>query len=145
MPRVKDILNRKGHDVVTVTTKDTVMDTVRLMHQHRIGGIVVMEGEKVVGIFSERDLLNRVVFKKLDPEKTPVVQVMSSPVAYVSPETEIAECRLAMTQKRIRHLPVLEEEKLVGVISIGDIVAWELAEQQTTIKYLHEYIYGRSY
>ncbi len=143
MSLVKEILNRKGHDVATVGPQESVMEAVRRMHEHNIGGMLVVENGAVVGIFSERDLLNRIVFKGLDPEKTPVSQVMSSPVAYVNPETEIAECRMAMTQKRIRHLPVIQEGKLVGVISIGDIVAWELAEQQTTIKYLNQYIYGR--
>ena len=143
MSNVQEILNRKGHDVVTVAPNDSVMEAVRRMHEHNIGGALVVEGGAVVGIFSERDLLNRMVFKGLDPAKTPISQVMSSPVAYVTPETEISECRMAMTQKRIRHLPVIEEGKLVGVISIGDIVAWELAEQQTTIQYLKQYIYGQ--
>lgn len=145
MPKVLDILNRKGHDVVTVDTERTVLEAVRLMGEHRIGAVVVLEKGKdgvVVGIFSERDLLNRVVVAKKPLETTHVGEVMSSPVAYVSPDTSISECRAAMTQKRMRHLPVLEKGKLVGVISIGDVVASELAEQQTTIKYLKEYLYS---
>ena len=144
MSKVIDILNRKGRDVVTVTTDQSVMEAVKLMSERRIGAVVVMEKGNVVGIFSERDLLNRVVALKRSGAETHVRDVMSTPVAYVSPDTEISECRLAMIQKRIRHLPVLEGGKLAGVISIGDVVALELSEQQTTIKYLSEYLYGRT-
>ncbi len=143
MSKVIEILNRKGRDVVTVTASHSVMEAVKLMSEHRIGAVVVLEKGNVVGIFSERDLLNRVVAQKRSLGETHIGEVMSTPVAYVSPETEISECRTAMIQKRIRHLPVLDNGKLTGVISIGDVVALELSEQQTTIKYLEQYIYGR--
>lgn len=143
MPKVIDILNRKGCDVVTITTEMPVIEAVHFMSEHKIGAVVVLDKKKeVVGIFSERDLLNRVVEAKRSPNETNVGEVMSTPVAYISPETTIDECRLAMTQKRIRHFPVLDKGKLVGVISIGDVVALELAEHQTTIKYLKEYLYS---
>jgi len=143
MPKVSEILNRKGQDVVGVGPKHSVMDAVRLMNQHRIGAVVVVENKQVVGIFSERDLLTRIVSKGLHPEKTHIGEVMSTPVAYCAPDTEIAECRMAMTQKRIRHLPVIDSGGLVGVISIGDVMAWEISEHQNTIRYLNEYIYAR--
>ena len=142
MGKVSDILNRKGHNVVTVTPKNLVIDAVSLMSEHQIGAVLVIEKGAVVGIFSERDLLQRVVAKKESTEKLRVGQVMTSPVAYCSPETEISECQSVMTQKRIRHLPVVQSGKLTGIVSIGDIVAWKMSEQETTIKYLSTYIYG---
>ncbi len=143
MPKVSDILNRKGFDVVTVTPKQMAMDAVNLMNEHRIGAVVVVDGKEAVGIFTERDLLRRIVAKGVKAEGIPVGKVMSTPIAYCTPETDIAECRLAMTQKRIRHLPVIDQGKLAGLVSIGDVMAWEISEHQTTIQYLNEYISGR--
>lgn len=143
MSKVSSILNRKGFDVVTVTPKQSAMEAVNLMNEHRIGAVVVVEKGEVVGIFTERDLLRRIVAKGKKPEVTSVSESMSSPVAYCTPETTIEECRLAMTQKRIRHLPVVSGGKLAGLVSIGDVMAWEISEHQTTIQYLNEYISGR--
>jgi CBS domain-containing protein len=141
--KVSSILSRKGFDVVTVTPKQSAMEAVNLMNEHRIGAVVVLEKGEVVGIFTERDLLRKIVAKGKKAEDATVGQVMSTPVAYCTPETDIQECRLAMTQKRIRHLPVVENGKLAGLVSIGDIMAYELSEHQTTIQYLNEYISGR--
>lgn len=143
MSTVSDILSRKGRSVVSVETNHTVMDAVRLMNTHRIGAVVVIDKETVVGIFTERDLLTRIVGKGLSPDQTRIGEVMSTPIAYCSPETEIAECGRAMTQKRIRHLPVIDNGRLSGLVSVGDVMAWELSDQQSTIKYLKEYIYTR--
>jgi|SRR5579885_2559485 len=143
MSKVSDILNRKGQSVVSVGPHDSVMDAIRLMNEHRIGAVVVVEKQQVIGIFSERDLLTRVVVKGLPPGNTKIGEVMSTPVAYCSPETDIADCRSAMTQKRIRHLPVIADGRLAGMISIGDVMAWEISEHQNTIQYLNEYIYAR--
>lgn len=143
MATVSDILNRKGRSVVTVGPKQSVKEAVNLMNEHRIGAVVVLDKEEVIGIFTERDLLTRLVAKGKGAEDTHVGRVMSTPVAYCTPETSVDECRVAMTQKRIRHLPVVDNGKLAGLVSIGDVMAWELSEQQTTIKYLNEYIYGR--
>ncbi|HSA58431.1 MAG TPA: CBS domain-containing protein [bacterium] len=143
MSKVSSILSRKGFDVVTVSPKQRAMDAVNLMNEHRIGAVIVIENDAVVGIFTERDLLRKIIAKGKRTEDTLVGQAMSTPVAYCTPETTIDECRLAMTQKRIRHLPVVENGKLKGLVSIGDVMAWELSEQQTTIQYLNEYISGR--
>ncbi len=143
MALVSDILSRKGKDVVTVSPRQTVMEAVRRMNERKIGAVMVLDGETVAGIFTERDLLNRVVAKRLDPGKIDIGTVMTTPIAYCSPETSIADCRSAMTQKKIRHLPVVEGGKLAGLISIGDLMAWELSEHESTIRYLNEYIYGR--
>ena len=143
MAKVSNILSRKGFDVVTVTPQQSAMEAVNLMNEHRIGAVVVVDKGEVVGIFTERDLLRRIVAKGKKAEDTAVGKAMSTPVAYCTPETEIQECRLAMTQKRIRHLPVIQDKKLAGLVSIGDIMAYELSEHQTTIQYLNEYISGR--
>jgi len=117
------------------------MEAVKIMSDRRIGSLVVGRREKVVGIFTERDVLNRVVAKHLDPLKTIVKDVMTTPVACCQPTTKLAECRSVMTEKRIRHLPVVKENRLLGMISSGDILALEFGEQQQTIEYLHEYLY----
>jgi CBS domain-containing protein len=142
MPIVQDILSRKGTQVVRIGCEATVLDAARIMNEHRIGGLVVTEGEKVVGIFTERDILCRVVAVKRDPDKTVVREVMTQPVAVCSPETKRAECRAVMREKRIRHLPVVKDEQLVGIVSIGDILEDAEAEQKETIRYLYEYMVG---
>jgi CBS domain-containing protein len=143
MPNVRTILEKKGRDVVKVACDLNVVQAAKKMNERRIGAVVVTRGEKVVGIFTERDILNRVVAEQRDPAQTLVEDVMSSPVACCSPDTKLAECRAVMRTKRIRHLPVVQDERLMGIISIGDILAVEEAEQQETIRYLHEYLYGQ--
>jgi IMP dehydrogenase len=144
MPKAQSILDRKGTDVATVERDKSVLDAAVLMNQQRIGAVVVTSGDHVVGIFTERDILNRVVATGKDPAETKVGDVMTAPMACCRRDTRLIECRTIMTTKRIRHLPVVEEGKLYGIISSGDILASEVAEQQTTIEYLHEYLYGRT-
>lgn len=141
MLTVQQILDRKGNQVISIEEQATVRDAAAKMNQHRIGALVVLRGDKVVGIFTERDILTRVVAEGRDPAATPVGDVMTTPVACCQPDTRLAECRTVMTQKRIRHLPVVIGNRLVGIISSGDILAQETAEQQRTIQYLHEYLY----
>ncbi len=142
MPRAQTIIDKKGSEVATVDRKATVLDAAKSMNQRRIGAVVVTEGERVVGIFTERDILNRVVSAGKEPSRTLVGDVMTSPMACCRRDTKLAECKAVMAQKRIRHLPVVEESTLFGIISIGDILASEVADQQATIEYLHEYLYG---
>ncbi len=141
MPTAQDILAKRHRDVLIIDEEATVMEAVKIMSDQRIGSLVVGRGEKVVGIFTERDVLNRVVARHLDPLETIVKDVMTTPVACCQPTTKLAECRNVMTAKRIRHLPVVKENRLLGMISIGDIIALEFGEQQHTIEYLHEYLY----
>ena len=141
MPTAQDILDKKTGDVAMIGEDSTVMEAAGIMSDRRIGSMVVARGEKVVGIFSERDVLNRVVAKHLDPSATLIKDVMTSPVACCQPTTELTECRVVMTEKRIRHLPVVHEGNLVGMISSGDILALEHTQQQRTIEYLHEYLH----
>lgn len=142
MPVAQVILEKKGSDVATVGREATVLDAAKLMNERRIGALVVTSGDRVVGIFTERDILNRVVAVGREPAKTKVEDVMTSPMACCRRDTRLAECKAVMSQKRIRHLPVVEEGKLYGMISSGDILASESSDQQATIEYLHEYLYG---
>lgn len=143
MLTVQSILERKGQTVQTVAAADTVLRAAELMNQHRIGALVVSSGDKVVGIFTERDILNRVVAARRDPATTKVEQVMTTPMICGRRNTTLAECRSIMTGKRIRHLPIVEEGRLYGLISSGDLLATEVQDQQVTIEYLHEYVHGR--
>ncbi len=142
MPNAQTILERKGSDVATVAQNATVLEAAKLMNERRIGALVVRDGDRVVGIFTERDILNRVVAAGLSPDTACVKDVMTSPMACCRRDTRLAECKGVMTQKRIRHLPVVEEGKLFGMISAGDILASECDDQQATIEYLQEYLYG---
>ncbi len=145
MTTARDLLERKGDKVFTIGPNDTVLEAARRMTEHRIGALVVVDAAMgMVGIFTERDILSRVVAEARLPERTPVHEAMSSKVAYCAPTTAVSECQELMTHRRLRHLPVLEQGQLVGLISIGDIMAHEVAQQQVTIEYMHEYIHGRA-
>ena len=141
MPNAQVILDRKGTDVTTVDREATVLDAAKLMNERRIGALVVTSGESAVGIFTERDILNRIVAAGRHPDQTTVAEVMTSPMACCRRDTSLTECKAVMTGKHIRHLPVVEEGKLFGLISSGDILANEAADQQATIEYMHEYLY----
>jgi len=146
---VKDILAKKGSFVASVKRNQTVLEAAREMNARRIGALVVTDADNVVGIFTERDVMTRVVALQLDPAATRIEQVMTCPVACCRPETTLDECREVMTTKRIRHLPVVDNGKLVGIITSGDVMAKAVDEQrekidrlERSIDYLHEYIYG---
>jgi CBS domain-containing protein len=144
MSSVIDVLNSKGNNVVCVAPDSTVQDAAHRMAQYKIGAVLVTRGSDILGIFTERDLLNRVVAADKDPRATPVSEVMTAPVACGTPQTKLAECRAVMTRGRLRHLPIVDNGRLVGMISSGDILARENHEAQETIHYLHEYMYGRA-
>jgi CBS domain-containing protein len=139
---VQSILGKKGGQVVSIGAGETVLVAASLMNERTIGGLVVTDGERVVGIFTERDILRRVVAQRKDPAATLVRDVMTAPVACCRPDTSLAECRSVMTEKRIRHLPVVERERLCGIVTIGDLMAQEVGEHQATIEYLQSYIFG---
>lgn len=142
MPTAETILNRKGSEVATIDRSSTVLDAARMMNQRHFGALIVTDGDKVVGIFTERDVLNRVVAVEKAPSGVIVGDVMTSPMAVCRRATKLADCKSIMTSKRIRHLPVVEDGRLYGMISTGDILAGESAERQETIEYLHEYLHG---
>ena len=144
MPTAEKLLEHKGKDVVTVPKDASVLEAAKAMNARRVGAVIVVSGDQAVGIFTERDILTRVVATQRSVSDTKVDEVMTSPMACCTRATKLAECRTVMTEKKIRHLPVVEEGKLYGIISSGDIVANEVAVQESTIQYLSEYLYGRS-
>lgn len=143
MAVVRDILARKGGDVVTVVPETTVFDAAVCMNDHGIGAVVVVDRERLVGVFTERDILKRVVAQRRDPAETRVEEVMTTQVVCCRLDTSLEEVGGVMKNRRIRHVPVVsDEDRLVGMISIGDLNAQHETEQEQTIYLLHEYIAG---
>jgi CBS domain-containing protein len=146
MPIVRDILARKGRVIHCVSPDATVLEAAERMNQHRIGALCVSEGDQLVGMFTERDVLCRVVAPRLDPARTKVREVMSHPVVTCSDSAKLEDCALAMSTRRIRHLPVVDPDgggaRLIGLISTGDLMAMEVSEKQAHIEHLHEYLHG---
>jgi CBS domain-containing protein len=143
--RVRDLLDRKGSHVWTIGPTATVLEAALAMNEHRIGALVVTDGNRVVGIVTERDVLQRVVAERRDPSSARVADVMTAEVICCSPATTVEEARGAMRDRRIRHLPVADGDgQLAGLISIGDLNALLQADQEQTIFLLHEYILGRA-
>lgn len=142
MPNVQDILSHKGPEVASVERERSVIDAAREMNRLRIGSLVVVDGPRVVGMFTERDILVRVVAEARDPSRVTVGQVMTAPVVCVGLETDLSECKRIVTSRRIRHIPVVNGGKLVGIVTSGDIMARESREYEVTIESLVEYIGG---
>jgi CBS domain-containing protein len=142
---VRDILREKGYDIWSVSADATVYEALQVMADKNIGAVLVLEEGRLVGILSERDYARKVILKGRSSLKTPVREIMTDQVFYVRPEQTVEECMALMTEKRIRHLPVLEDGRLVGVISIGDVVKAVVSEQQVTIQQYENYILGRGY
>ena len=140
---VNSILRHKGQQVWSVSPNESVLQAIRLMADKGIGALVVIAGESLVGIISERDYARKVVLQGKSSKDTPVSEIMTSPVVTVGPDHTVDDCMRIVTAKRIRHLPVLQDEKVVGVISIGDLVRRIISTQGETIQYLEEYIVGR--
>jgi CBS domain-containing protein len=141
MPTVADILTHKGHEVVTVSPQTTVVDAARRMNEAGIGGVVVLADRDVVGIFTERDVLRRVVAEGRDPMSTSVSDVMTTEVVTVRPDAPLAGCSSLVTAKRIRHIPVVNDQGLCGIVTSGDLLAHQSREQQDTIDYLNSYVH----
>jgi CBS domain-containing protein len=142
MATVKEILDKKGSFVACVEKGVTVLEATKMMNEKRIGALVICDKDKVAGIFTERDILVRVVAAQIDPATTPVEKVMTTTLACCMPETTLDECKEIMTEKRIRHLPVVKDQKLLGIITSGDVLYQEKKKGQQTIQYLKEYIQG---
>ena len=142
MQTVEGILSKKGSAVRSVAPEDTVLHALGVMAEHDIGGVVVLDGEKLVGILTERDYARRVVLLGRASRDVPVSEIMTSHVCCVSPDRTVDECMALMTDKRIRHLPVLDHKKVIGVISIGDVVKETIAEKEFEIAQLNSYISG---
>ena len=139
--KLKDLLAQKEKGVIQVDSDCIVAAAARKMRDNKVGALMVLENDTLVGIFTERDLMSRVVAEGLDPEKVKVSETMTSSIATVPPETPIREAANLMSQNRIRHLPVLQDGKLSGVVSAGDIFAWKLREQEFTLHQLEDYFF----
>ncbi|MGH7831129.1 MAG: CBS domain-containing protein [Candidatus Binatia bacterium] len=142
MKFVTEILKAKGHDVWTVSSDSTVYDALQMMADKNVGALMVVEGDRLAGVFSERDYARKIILKGKASKDTLVSEIMSTEVVWVRPDQTVEVCMNLMTNKRIRHLAVLKEGRLVGVISIGDIVKAIMSEQEFTIQQLEHYITG---
>ena len=140
MKTVGDVLRAKGSAVYTADPNDTVYHALTLMAEKNIGALVVREGERVVGIFSERDYARQVVLKGKASKDTPLRDVMTSHVVFVRSAQSLEDCMALMTDKHIRHLPVLDEAKMIGILSIGDVVKAVISEMEFLISQLENYI-----
>ena len=142
MTTVRQILETKGRDIWSVVPDAAVFDAIKLMADKNVGALIVLDGDKLKGIISERDYARKVILKGKSSKETRVHEIMSTGVITIRPESSIDECMAMMTHKRVRHLPVIERDKLLGVISIGDVIKAIIAEQEFTIKQLENYITG---
>ncbi len=145
MATVRDLLEHKGPEVLTIASDATVLEATRRMNDRKVGAIVVTDDRSnVVGIFSERDVLRRVVAEQRDPAETPIRDVMTQRVVCCPLDTDLHEVQALMRSQRIRHLPVIENGNLAGMISIGDVNAHFATDREVHIHYLHDYLFGRT-
>ena len=140
MRKVSHILETKGRRVVTVPQEAPVLEVIRLMAEHHIGSVLVMRGPDIIGIATERDYARKVILQGRSSSDTPVSAIMSSPVICVTPEDSVSACMEIVTERKIRHLPVLENGGLAGMVSIGDLVRAVIEDQQHEIHQLHQNI-----
>ena len=142
MTTVRSVLQTKDNTIWSIAPDALVFDALKIMADKNVGALLVTKKEKVVGIFSERDYARKIVLKGESSHTTAIKDVMTSGVLSVNPEQSIDECMALMTNKHVRHLPVLENEKLIGLVSIGDVVKAIISEHEYTIKQLENYITG---
>ena len=142
MPTAHEILRNKGHAVHSVRPNDTVLSALSVMAEHDIGAVLVLDGDQLLGIVTERDYARKVALFGRTSRDSPVSAIMTSDVWWVAPHRTLEECMTLMTERRVRHLPVVENRRVVGVISIGDLVKAMIDEQEFTIRELKSYIAG---
>ena len=140
MGKVKDLLDRKGYVVHSVEPSTTVYAAIEQMCQKNIGGVLIVENDMLAGIFTERDYARKLILKGKSSKETPIRDLMTANPIAVSPQTSIEECMQIMSDKHIRHLPVLDGTKILGMISIGDVVTFVIQEQKSIIAHLESYI-----
>jgi CBS domain-containing protein len=140
--KVDALLHNKSGEIWSLDPSASVYDAIRLMAEKSVGALLVMRGAKLAGIVSERDYARKVVLQGRNSHDTPVSEIMTSNVITVTPSHSVEECMHLVTDKRIRHLPVVEGDRVIGIVSIGDLVNWVLTEQQETIRHLEAWISG---
>ncbi len=143
MKLVKHLLDRKGRHIISVKPDDSVLDAIRVMAEKKIGAADVIKGDELLGIMSERDYARKVLVKGRASDTTPVADIMTAKVLTTSGAETVSDCMGLMTEKKIRHLPVVEDGTVVGMISIGDLVKAIIADQQEEIEHLEHYISGQ--
>ena len=142
MKLVNQLLDLKGHDILSIAPSASVLDAITLMAEKGVGALIVMDGEAMAGIVTERDYARKVILKGRSSDETPVSDIMSTGVISTSPDQTVNSCLNVMTDKRIRHLPVVEGNKVAGLVSIGDLVKAIIADQKEEIEHLEQYISG---
>jgi CBS domain-containing protein len=142
MKTVHQLLESKGRTIVSVSPEAKVIDALRVMAEREIGAVLVVDNGRLVGVMSERDYARKVVLKGKSSQETHVREIMTERVIYVRPQQTVPECMALMTNKRVRHLPVLDGDQLVGVLSLGDLVKETISEQEFIIQQLENYIHG---
>ncbi len=142
MKTVNEVLKNKGREIWTISPLATVFQALELMAQKDVGALPVVQNGKLVGIFSERDYARKVILKGKASKDTAVSELMTQTVFYVNPENTLDECMALMTSKQIRHLPVLDHDRLTGLITLGDVVKRIISEQEFTIHELEKYVKG---
>ena len=140
---ISSVLRHKGQEIWSLTPAASVYDAIEMMSDKRVGALLVIADGKLVGVISERDYARKVILKGKSSRETQVQEIMTSSVVFVGPQQTVDECMRIMTANRIRHLPIVEDEKVVGVVSIGDLVNWIISAQEETIHQLHNYITGK--
>ncbi|MBI5551870.1 MAG: CBS domain-containing protein [Desulfobacterales bacterium] len=142
MRTIRDILQEKGFDIYAITPESSVFQALQLMAEKNVGALMVMTGDTVEGLISERDYARKIVLKGRLSRDVPVREIMSPEIVAIGPEEDVERCMTLMTHKRVRHLPVFENERLIGLISIGDIVKAIIEHKEETIRQLEKYIKG---
>ena len=142
MTTIAQLLNAKGDQIWSIEPKATIFEALEIMSEKEIGALLVMEDGKLKGIFSERDYARKVILKGKSSKETPVGELMTKKVFYIDPQKNINDCMAMMTGKRIRHVPVIEDNQVMGIVTIGDVVNQIISEQEVTINHLENYITG---